>query len=74
MRHHAASGSCGSSGTRAFCPPEWLMLGMYAGIPATIWGLGILMYDLVCGNYRLKSDRDLEDGQLDICPGVSQGE
>ncbi|XP_053472428.1 serine/threonine-protein kinase par-1-like isoform X2 [Ictalurus furcatus] len=60
------------AGTRAFCPPEWLMLGMYEGIPATIWGLGILMYNLVCGNYPFRSDRDFEGGRLDLCPGVSR--
>ncbi|MCJ8739070.1 hypothetical protein PDJAM_G00043020 [Pangasius djambal] len=60
------------AGTLAFCPPEWVMFKRYEGIPATIWGLGILLYNLVCGDYPFKSDNDLEVGHLKLCPGLSR--
>ncbi|XP_026788291.3 serine/threonine-protein kinase pim-1 [Pangasianodon hypophthalmus] len=60
------------SGTLAFAPPEWVMFKEYNGIPATIWGLGILLYNLLCGDYPFKSEEDLDDGYLNLCPGVSR--
>ncbi|XP_053095372.1 serine/threonine-protein kinase pim-1 [Pangasianodon hypophthalmus] len=60
------------AGTLAFCPPEWVMFKRYEGIPATIWGLGVLLYNLVCGDYPFKSENDLEVGHLKLCPGVSR--
>ncbi|KAK3539996.1 hypothetical protein QTP70_019628, partial [Hemibagrus guttatus] len=60
------------SGTFAFCPPEWVISNMYMGISATIWGLGILLFNLVCGDYPFDSEADIEDGHLEFSPYVSQ--
>ncbi|XP_068034570.1 LOW QUALITY PROTEIN: serine/threonine-protein kinase pim-1-like [Anomalospiza imberbis] len=60
------------SGTPEYCPPEWILFGCYHGQPATIWSLGILLYDLVCGDLPFHTNRDIVQGQLFFPPRVSQ--
>lgn len=44
------------------------------GVPATIWGLGIVLYNLLSGEYPFKSDEDFDSGHLNLCPDMSPGE
>ncbi|KAI5093309.1 serine/threonine-protein kinase pim-3 isoform X3 [Silurus meridionalis] len=60
------------SGTPALWPPEWLINKEYKGIPATVWGLGILTFGLLCGDYPFYLEDELDDGCLDLIPGVSR--
>ncbi|XP_026069795.1 serine/threonine-protein kinase pim-1-like [Carassius auratus] len=44
-------------GTAVYSPPEYHSRGKYYGGPATVWSLGMVMFELLCG--RLPSDYDL---------------
>ncbi|NXV54837.1 PIM1 kinase, partial [Molothrus ater] len=59
-------------GTPEYSPPEWIRFGCYHGQPATIWSLGILLYELVCGHLPFRTNKDIVQGQLVFPPWVSQ--
>ncbi|XP_066427266.1 LOW QUALITY PROTEIN: serine/threonine-protein kinase pim-1-like [Molothrus aeneus] len=60
------------SGTPEYSPPEWILFGCYHGQPATIWSLGILLYELLCGHLPFHTNEDIVRGQLFFLPRVSQ--
>ncbi|KAF7705840.1 RAC-alpha serine/threonine-protein kinase-like isoform X2 [Silurus meridionalis] len=60
------------SGTPGFWPPEWLLYGEYHGIPATIWSLGIVLYELVCGRLPFDNDNEIIEGDLRFIPALSE--
>ncbi|XP_064246771.1 serine/threonine-protein kinase pim-1-like [Passer domesticus] len=55
------------AGTPSYSPPEWTHFGWYYGKPATIWSLGIVLHQMVCGEHPFRRDQNISwDHQLSL--------
>ncbi|KAK2854987.1 hypothetical protein Q7C36_006856 [Tachysurus vachellii] len=59
-------------GTEKYFPPEWFRERLYMGRPTTIWTLGILLYQMLCGKWPFESPEEIIAGHLHFPPDLSK--
>ncbi|XP_055751104.1 serine/threonine-protein kinase pim-2-like [Salvelinus fontinalis] len=46
-------------GTSQYTPPEWFLRESYRAGPSTVWQLGVVLYDMLCGDQPFNTRREI---------------
>lgn len=61
------------SGTTSYCPPEWVSKQQYLGGDATVWSLGLLLFQLVHGRLPFRIKEEITESQVPLSSALSEG-
>ncbi|TSK42107.1 Serine/threonine-protein kinase pim-1 [Bagarius yarrelli] len=61
-----------SPGTPGYFPPEWCRHKKYMGRPATVWTLGVILFQMLYGKLPFQSAKETVTGHLHFPSGVSE--
>uniref|UniRef100_A0A8C4S9J5 Serine/threonine-protein kinase 1 n=1 Tax=Erpetoichthys calabaricus TaxID=27687 RepID=A0A8C4S9J5_ERPCA len=60
-------------GTPLYSPPEWFLFGMYKAEPATVWSLGVLLFEILSGKQPFHSTVEIIECNIIFTSHFSEG-